>query len=565
MMKNRIISDYLESLKEDNELDYIFPILLSSMGFRIVSTPRNSKGQPQHGKDVVAIGRDSNNIVHRWYFELKGNAAKDITISSFSAPDGIKESLDEAKYVAYNAPSIPTFDSLPVKIVFVHNGILQANAEELFNGYINKEFPDGNFERWGIERLTELFSEHLFEECMFANEKCYSLFKKTIVLLDAPGWTTKDVDSIIDIHLSQCPTGTRPNRRLISKTFAGLNLMLAIIHKFSIESGNLLPAKQSSDRIVLKVWSWILKNHKESSKLYLEPYCKIVDLHLTIYQQYVDKLLPLAMSYKGLYLNRGYESEKICYPLRCYDFLNDLLYFFFACDRLSKENEDMRFQQLECIVSVITRNSGFDIPLTDNCSITLLLLTKFIVSGKRSENVEQCYVSLISRICQNVIIRHKQNGMFPEVYNNIRELCKSIYHKSDNYSDSSSMFLLVLVEIIVWLDIPELYSMLRHEITESKVNLQIPFPIESDDLEETFFDHHLHNEMSVKTNIELPESFQQFIATFEKKYKPIAFKTANSRLDFLVILAHIHYKTEMFPDFINFGFLKSLDESSMIN
>ena len=34
---------------------------------------------------------------------------------------------------------------------------------------------------------------------------------------------------------------------------------------------------------------------------------------------------------------------------------------------------------------------------------------------------------------------------------------------------------------------------------------------------------------------------------------------ANSRLDFLVILAHIHYKTEMFPDFINFGFLKSLD------
>ena len=44
-MKNRIIREYLESLKEDKELDYIFPILLDAMGFRIVSTPKNSKGR----------------------------------------------------------------------------------------------------------------------------------------------------------------------------------------------------------------------------------------------------------------------------------------------------------------------------------------------------------------------------------------------------------------------------------------------------------------------------------------------------------------------------------------
>ena len=35
-MKNRILREYIESLKEDNELDYIFPILLQAMGFRIV-------------------------------------------------------------------------------------------------------------------------------------------------------------------------------------------------------------------------------------------------------------------------------------------------------------------------------------------------------------------------------------------------------------------------------------------------------------------------------------------------------------------------------------------------
>ena len=89
-MKHRIVRDYLESLKEDKELDYIFPMLLEAMGFRIVATPRNSKGQPQHGKDVIAIGKDDDGLLYRWYFELKGNAAKDQSQISIrrAAPPG---------------------------------------------------------------------------------------------------------------------------------------------------------------------------------------------------------------------------------------------------------------------------------------------------------------------------------------------------------------------------------------------------------------------------------------------------------------------------------------------
>ena len=86
-MRNRIIKDYLGSLKEDNELDYIFPMLLEAMGFRIVATPRNSKGQSQYGKDVVAIGKNEDGILYRWYFELKGNNAKDNIFFPNHIPD----------------------------------------------------------------------------------------------------------------------------------------------------------------------------------------------------------------------------------------------------------------------------------------------------------------------------------------------------------------------------------------------------------------------------------------------------------------------------------------------
>ena len=135
-MKQRIVRDYLESLKEDSELDYIFPMLLESMDFRIVTTPRSSKGQPQYGKDVVAIGKDEDGVIHRWYFELKGNADKDIDDNTFNKRDGIRESILAAKDVPYEDSSIPRFNSLPSKIVVVHNGILKEKLPRIQDGKI---------------------------------------------------------------------------------------------------------------------------------------------------------------------------------------------------------------------------------------------------------------------------------------------------------------------------------------------------------------------------------------------------------------------------------------------
>ena len=55
MLRKEIIKEYVASLKEDGELDYIFPLLLERMGYRVLSTPKQSKGQSQYGRDVVAV------------------------------------------------------------------------------------------------------------------------------------------------------------------------------------------------------------------------------------------------------------------------------------------------------------------------------------------------------------------------------------------------------------------------------------------------------------------------------------------------------------------------------
>lgn len=179
---------------------------------------------------------------------------------------------------------------------------------------------------------------------------------------------------------------------------------------------------------------------------------KIYDLHITIYDSYIHKLLPMALSYKGLYQPMGTYSERVCYPLRCYDFLNDLLYYYLSTEWFGYEDIPTRNDQLRIVTNIIKQNSGFDVPLLDNHSITLVLLTRFVwaCGQPEDESVIKDYFEYIDRLCANVILRHKRQNIFPEFYNNIKEVCASMFKKSEDYVDSSSMYLLVLVEILAF-------------------------------------------------------------------------------------------------------------------
>lgn len=57
-MKQIIVREYLESLKEDGELDLIFPLLLETLDFQIVTRAKEYKGHKQYGKDIIAYGTD---------------------------------------------------------------------------------------------------------------------------------------------------------------------------------------------------------------------------------------------------------------------------------------------------------------------------------------------------------------------------------------------------------------------------------------------------------------------------------------------------------------------------
>lgn len=558
-MNKRVIREYLESLKEDDELDYIFPILLESMGFQIVSTPKNSKGQSQYGKDVVAIGKDEKGRKCKWYFELKGNAAKDITDHTFNCQDGVRESILAARDVEFPDSSIPGFNSLPEIIVFVHNGILKENTKQQFEGLIKREFPNNNFERWGIDKLTDLFSQHLFDECLYRDEESYHLVKRILVMYDAPGWDVSEFEKLVDIQLSYCPIN-RSQPRLLCKCFSSINLMLAILLKEGQRINNFLPAKRASDIAVLKVWAWILKNNKTSNQKILSLFGKLVYLHLHIYAEYLDKLIPLATQYKGLYMVNGLQSENVLYPLRCFDFISDIVYYHLAYREYLPYEKRPKFDQsgIELVLRIINCNSGFDIPLLDTHSIPILLVIKYVLTIQQpTEKLHTTIGEWIIRMVVNVLIRKQDSNMFPELYGSRRELAKSIFVKSPNYCDESSLLLTILAELLHWINADELYKKLYELVIKEDTNLQVSYPIELPDFEILLFSKRLYNEMAVETSISLPKELKELPQYLKKNYTPIKLKTDGTPYHFLKYLAHIHYQTDWFPDFADFGFVSS--------
>ena len=556
MVRQEIVKQYIASLKEDGELDYIFPLLLERMEYRILSTPKQSKGMPQYGRDVVAI-KEVKGEPTLWLFELKGFGAKDITDRTLNERDGLIESLRASKYTPYEDASIPGLQDYPRRIVFVHNGMVEANAQPTFNGFIKTEFPDGNFEEWDITVLTSYFSEYLFDETLLADEESYHLFKKVLVMLDGEGNNYKDIAKLIDLQLKKLGTSKKENKRKTYNLFATLRLIASMVYQYSKEADNLLPAKFCIDTILVKTWAWILKGKKEKKKTITNHFYSLVLLQVQIYEEYVNKVLSIARLDKGLYGFESTDTEYIFYPLRCFDFLGDLTYFFFLTEAIRAPSKKEIKNRIGALETIIQKNSASTMPLLDTHSIVIQMV--FLYLYHRSNGPED--IKVLGKYMIDTVInltkRYEKQGMWPEMTGNRLALARSLYKKDDDYCCESSLLLTLVFELLAYLNLTGTYERFRKVVTESGVNLQIAFPITDEyDIEQLLFEHRLYEEMAVQTDIKIPETIDDYQENFMKKYSSMTYRTDAAGYGFLRILAHKYYETDLFPDFLGRAYCK---------
>tara|TARA_R110002050_G_scaffold244823_1_gene382411 strand:+ start:3386 stop:5080 length:1695 start_codon:yes stop_codon:yes gene_type:complete len=551
---NIIVQEYLSSLKEDSELDSLFPILLNVMGFHIIQTAKEAKGQSQYGKDIIAIGKDKNGIKHKWYFELKGYKDRDITDKNFTIPDGVLESIREAKFAAFNDSSIPEFNHLPLKIIVVHNGILKPNIRPTFEGFISKEFKAGEFERWDIYYLTDLFSRYLFSEYLLSDSESNRLFKRTLAFLDAADNDFADLKQLIEIQFDKVSS---IKGRAFKKLFATLNLVTSIIFHYSKENDNLIAAKECSDYIVLRTWAWILKSKFEKKQSVLNEFRKLLKTQYRILNSYFLKTFSVAATEDGLYAENGANFEAIGYPLRCFEYISDLIYYcnlrlyLPSFKKKSNAHTKIHNRQKDKIITLIKNNPGFFRPLLDNHSIPILQLFMFFIDKSTWRQKDVDFIgSYIFGVITGLIVIKKQRGGFPEGYNRINLLVEyvSTNSKPQEYIDDSSILIAVLFELLVIFNAKDMYENLKKHIGEN-MHLQIAHPNVKDfDIEQIMFEGHMDEEYYIEGPFSLANTFEDLKEkTKTRKFDKINYRTDEAGFPFLRLLAHKYFKNEIYP------------------
>ncbi|MBS1598463.1 MAG: hypothetical protein JST75_09555 [Bacteroidetes bacterium] len=554
MNERILVREYLESLNERDELDYVFPILLESMGFKIISTPKQTQGLAQYGKDVVAIGEDRQGIRKRFYFELKGGQDKDII--DINKKDGIIESLREAKYRPYTDASNPDFEKLPVKIVLVHNGTIHPSVKETFDGFIKKEFPKKDnigFARWDIYELTNLFTDHLFNEYLLIDKEAVKHFKKVLVLINTPGNNYNDFFALIDFILQKAGDLSKLNKRRQQLLFETLKMVSFIVYHYSKEAKNLEAIKKCLPYTILKLWAAIVRDGLSKNSKILDHFNKNLALLFQGFNDYFSITLPVARLKNGLWSFKGGRYEKIGYPVRALDYLSNLIVLYSLQDHFSEPNSPV---QLQTLIEILNQNDGTTRPLLDNHSIPICLVLDFLIGQDKKEDAKNYLRNVLASIAKG----YHTHKRLPDGRNSIESVIRFevTRKKSVFFEDRTSHLLALLFSYIAALDMQEEYNGFKEFVESINIDLAFFMPYNDDELATYQSQNSKSHELHLLTHELYQEGYQaelrlekdfEFFKSKVKNIKPFSYpyKTSQSGLPFLLTLAHVYYKTPFFP------------------
>ena len=560
-----IVKSYLESLKEDSQLDVIFTLLLQILDFEILSTPKEYKGFSQYGKDIVAVNVDPiDNIKKRFYFEIK---AGDIDNNNwFREGNGVRDTLKMTADKDFTT-NYDGFDKLPIKVILVFNGMVNEKIRNILNDLSQKEFIGKGieFEEWNISILTKKFSDHLFGAYLLTDQNTTKTFNKVLINLNASNHISEDVVKLLNDLFSKNEWHNNKGKltREWTLLFETLKLISFIIYTEAKEYNNLDIAKRYLTHLLIKYWHWILKNRLEENSKITSYFNEVLKFYLSVLTEYFQRTLGLAKYKNGLSSENSGRYEQIGYTKRTFEYLEFLTFLL----NVDLPNPNANHEEMRTILtSVINANNVSLRPLVDINSIPIINILNFylILDDKTSA------INYLRGVLSYIVNGKEKYGRLPDANNSYENVLRftitgeyPVY-----YSDSTSPLLAVLLEYIAILDLEDDYNGIRKFIIDNDIDLGIFTPhhgvgststhlIENteDDLEEQLFCNPQFNDgyqRDIKLFINLTEDmdFENFKLEYEKRIDEFKYEYRSDKAgySFLRNLAHIYFQIPYFPD-----------------
>lgn len=260
---NILLSEYIRSLKERDELDVLLPLLLLSMGIVPISKPQI--GIRQLGVDFSAIGPDPETCKKTLFLFVikKGDVARS---DWDSGPQSVRPTLNEIFDTYLRSHISAEHKELPIRVVVAFSGDWKQDIEHNWTGYVDS-VPNKNIslERWNADRIAFLIEKNMLDENVFTDLDKHDI-RQALALAGEVDFTPHTLHRLLLRHLDIEADGhiaaTKKKRRIPGTTIA--NFATDLFCVWSNAQGNARNAYLASERALL--WIWHKVKHSPSDK-----------------------------------------------------------------------------------------------------------------------------------------------------------------------------------------------------------------------------------------------------------------------------------------------------------
>jgi|GEM_PF-1912923 len=548
-----ILTDYINTLKEDKELDALIVDILKARGINIISGPDRGR---QYGVDIYAVGPDleDKNIEKVFLITVKQGDLDRRTWNTET--NSVYQSLNEIKDVFIPNNLLDQHKKHPVKIVVAFNGLLKTAVQQDWKGYLknNRKYK---YVIWNEGWLLKQFEENLLNEHAFSKE-LRTLVRKTIIHLESPDYDLKDFSGVLTHFQQEFKIAAHKKARL--KLVRELHVVISIILKYCKEADNLLHAVRITERYILALGEALFPGEEDAefTRCFVTAHHTMLEILLA----YFAKVAPYAVYTDGyskgihdatvyteaIYRHVGIFALTGLVVLQLSDIVGDTE----RADAVgAKKNLGKMVDMVTtAMVTAINNNFIYYTPRSDDQHIEIGMVFLLLYRLGLKKQISDMLTLFYEQISEGYDYLH----IFPEYHNSKRTIAElqvnSKKRAAHNY-DGSNLFTVLTEWCVVINDQDNYLKYIEFKKNSLKeLNLMLWFP---DKETEAIFYHQYatHDSGYSLSGIVLPDSLDEYRTILHEEFKHNCaekdFSFIKHNIWSIGLIASRNYRTYLFP------------------
>lgn len=446
-----VVTHYLRSLRERDELDAILPDLLSETGFEVLTRPQ--RGTRQAGVDVAAVGPDTDRDGRRTLFLFTVKSG-DLTRAHWDgAQQAVRPSVNEIldDYIPNRIP--PQYADLPIAICVCMGGEMREDIRAQWSGFCKTvEKPNLRLCEWNGERLADLILSGMLRAELVDGEH-RGLFQKALAMLDQP-----DVAYRHFSHLLEKLFTATSDERIRTRQLRQAYLCLWILFVWARDGDNLDSAYRGAELLLLRSWPHCDRTRVESEALKRERmthFEQVLKLYLIVaHMLLVEKIGPFANRRFALSMTVGSRNSKDV-NLALFETLGRFALYGIWLHQLSTMNggsfaeaTDREANRVfDLAIETVNANPTLIVPVCDEFAIEITLFVYLAHLRGRLRDVS----GYLSAMAEHLWLALMMRDGYPTPSTDYRVILEHPRNRTDEYFEEHTRASILYPVLLTWL------------------------------------------------------------------------------------------------------------------